>query len=195
MEGTWNAAIYADLLPHAAADDVYVAKNRMSGLWSEEQPLWKKLVEMRTTTLLFAGVNTDQCVGGTLSNAYNAGWDCVLVDDCCGTPTPDGRDVWVYNIAVSCLISFQQVSVCSSIFPVQIPSVMQYNLDMFHRAPSISHSEAQNDKRSSSKNKTGFNLNQSELLTSVHQAQPNAWRHQHDFVLPTLVPPSNQSLS
>jgi len=47
-------------------------------------------------------VNTDQCVLGTLTDAYNNGWDCVLIDDACGTTTELGaREVCLYNIANS----------------------------------------------------------------------------------------------
>lgn len=57
------------------AADVHYAKNRMSGLWNEEQALWKYLVNegKDIRTLFFAGVNTDQCVLGTLTSAYSAG--------------------------------------------------------------------------------------------------------------------------
>lgn len=58
-------------------------------------------MEEGTGTLLFAGVNTDQCVLGTLVDAYNAGWNCVLVDDCCGTTTEGGREVSLWNVSVS----------------------------------------------------------------------------------------------
>lgn len=77
-EGAWNSEIYEDLLEWSVdrqGGDVFVNKNRMSGLWSEEQPLWKYLKEdnrgREKETLLFAGVNTDQCVLGTLTNAYS----------------------------------------------------------------------------------------------------------------------------
>ena len=73
----------------------------MSGLWNEEQPLYKTLVNKGVSTLLFAGVNTDQCVLGTLVDAYNCGWGCVLVDDCCGTTTNGGKEVSLWNVAVS----------------------------------------------------------------------------------------------
>ncbi|KAH7336558.1 isochorismatase [Rhexocercosporidium sp. MPI-PUGE-AT-0058] len=98
---TWNAAIYPALTKHISPSDIHVSKNRMSGLWNEEQPLWKTLVEEGTSTLLFTGVNTDQCVLGTLVDAYNAGWNCVLVDDCCGTTTVGGRGVTLWNVASS----------------------------------------------------------------------------------------------
>lgn len=73
--GAWNSAIF-ECLADVVNDqgDVFVDKNRMSGLWSEEQPLWKYL--MGKETLLFAGVNTDQCVLGTLTDAYSE--SCLL---------------------------------------------------------------------------------------------------------------------
>jgi len=98
------------------AEDVHCAKNRISGMWSEEQPLWRYLegkgvgesgdgqddsrMANPKRTLLFAGVNTDQCVLGTLESAYNAGWDCILIEDCCATTTEWGREVCLQNISV-----------------------------------------------------------------------------------------------
>lgn len=101
--GSWNADIYAPLKAIVRPEDVHCAKTRMSGLWCEEQPLWKYLDGKnggkRKETVLFAGVNTDQCVLGTLTNAYNAGWDCVLVDDCCATSTEGGKEVCLHNVS------------------------------------------------------------------------------------------------
>ncbi|KUJ24406.1 Isochorismatase hydrolase, partial [Mollisia scopiformis] len=100
--GSWNADIYPPLKDMVKEEDLHCAKNRMSGMWSEEQPLYKTLKGKGVESVLFAGVNTDQCVGGTLVDAYNKGWDCVLVDDCCGTTTTGGgREVFCYNIATS----------------------------------------------------------------------------------------------
>lgn len=99
--GSWNADIYAPLKEHVKPDDLHCAKNRMSGLWSPEQPLWKTLKAENKTTILFTGVNTDQCVLGTLADGYNAGWNCILVDDCCGTTTVGAKEVTFYNVAVS----------------------------------------------------------------------------------------------
>jgi len=99
--GSWNADIYPALKAHVQSSDIHCAKNRMSGLWTSDQPLWKTLEKEGIKTLIFAGVNTDQCVLGTLVDAYNAGWNCVLVDDCCGTTTVGGREVSFHNIANS----------------------------------------------------------------------------------------------
>lgn len=106
FRGSWNAELYAPLAAAATAQDVVCGKNRLSGLWCADTPLWRHLTTTATTTgiktLLFAGVNTDQCVLGTLADAYNAGWDCVLVEDCCATASPGGAgEAVVFNAAVS----------------------------------------------------------------------------------------------
>lgn len=40
------------------------------------------------TSLLFTGVNTDQCVSGSLEDAFSKGYDCILIKDGCGTTSP-----------------------------------------------------------------------------------------------------------
>ena len=77
--------------------DVWVDKTRMSGLWNDHTPLANYLRQNGIKSLLFAGVNTDQCVQGTLVDGYNRGWDCILVKDACGTGTPGGKDVSEWN--------------------------------------------------------------------------------------------------
>jgi phosphatidylethanolamine-binding protein len=103
FEGSWNADIYAPLKAHVQPSDLHCAKNRMSGLWAPEQPLWKTLNSKGKTTALFTGVNTDQCVLGTFVDGYNGGLNCILIDDCCGTTTKGGKEITLYNIAVSTL--------------------------------------------------------------------------------------------
>ncbi|TVY19011.1 Peroxyureidoacrylate/ureidoacrylate amidohydrolase RutB [Lachnellula arida] len=100
VAGSWNADIYGPLKTQVQDSDLHCAKNRMSGLWRREQALWGVLGERGVRTVLFAGVNTDQCVLGTLVDAYNAGWNCVLVDDCCGTTTKGAKEVTLSNVAV-----------------------------------------------------------------------------------------------
>ncbi|WYZ44346.1 hypothetical protein EsH8_VII_000782 [Colletotrichum jinshuiense] len=105
VAGEWNADIYVPLKQSAHPADVHCDKNRMSGMWDPEQPLRRYLEQSDAgkskRTLLFAGVNTDQCVLGTLTDAYNSGWDCVLVEDCCGTKTPGAPEVCLHNVAGS----------------------------------------------------------------------------------------------
>ena len=82
-DGWWAAAV--DELPVAAAD-IKVSKYRMSGFW--DTPLDRILRNLGVTTLLFAGVNLDQCVLCTLQDANFLGYDCLLVADCAATTSP-----------------------------------------------------------------------------------------------------------
>lgn len=82
--GSWSAAIVNELA--AASDDIHVAKYAMSGFW--DTPLDSILRNLDVTTLLFAGVNLDQCVLNTLQDASFRGYDCVLVEQCCATTSP-----------------------------------------------------------------------------------------------------------
>jgi nicotinamidase-related amidase len=51
------------------------------------------------TTLLFAGVNADQCVLCTLQNANFLGYDCLLIEDCTATTSPDYcMAATIYNV-------------------------------------------------------------------------------------------------
>jgi nicotinamidase-related amidase len=59
----------------------------MSGFW--DTPLDSILKNLGRTTLLFAGVNADQCVMTTLQDANFLSYDCILVKDCTATTSPD----------------------------------------------------------------------------------------------------------
>lgn len=97
---TWNAELYEPFKAVAQPGDMFFDKTRMSGLWSTAEPLHEYLRTVDKKTLIFTGVNTDQCVFGTVSDAYSYGWDCVLLDDCTGTMTGLGAQaVAEYNIA------------------------------------------------------------------------------------------------
>lgn len=84
VQGSWGAAQIAEL--PAQPGDISVDKHRLSGFWDSE--LDSVLRNAGITTLLFAGINTDRCVFSTLQDAGFLGYDCVLVEDACGTPSP-----------------------------------------------------------------------------------------------------------
>ena len=83
--GSWSAGIVEELVPEPA--DLRVDKHRMSGLW--DTPLDSILRNLGVTTLLFAGVNLDQCVLHTMADANFLGYDTLLVEDCAATTNPD----------------------------------------------------------------------------------------------------------
>jgi nicotinamidase-related amidase len=83
--GSWSAAIVDEL--KVELSDIHVAKYRMSGFQDTE--LDSILRNLGVTTLLFAGVNADQCVLCTLQEANFRGYDCLLLQDCTATTSPD----------------------------------------------------------------------------------------------------------
>jgi nicotinamidase-related amidase len=83
--GSWSAAIVDELV--ADPSDIHVAKYRMSGFQDTE--LDSILRNLGVATLMFAGVNADQCVLCTLQDANFRGYDCLLLADCAATTSPD----------------------------------------------------------------------------------------------------------
>ena len=84
QSGEWGASIIEGLATEPS--DIHVAKYRMSGFW--DTPLDSILRNLRVQTLLFAGVNLDQCVLCTLQDGNFLGYDTILVEDCCATSSP-----------------------------------------------------------------------------------------------------------
>jgi len=90
-----DAAIIAGLVPEPS--DIHIDKFRLSGFWDTE--LDSVLRNLRAQTLLFAGVNLDQCVYATLMDAHCLGYDCVLVEDCAATRSPGFcTEATLYNV-------------------------------------------------------------------------------------------------
>jgi nicotinamidase-related amidase len=85
MAGSWAAKVVDDL--EQLPQDIRVDKYRMSGFW--DTPLDSILRNLGRTTLFFTGVNADQCVMATLQDANFLGYDCILVEDCTATTSPE----------------------------------------------------------------------------------------------------------
>jgi ureidoacrylate peracid hydrolase len=93
-KGSWGAALVDEL--SVAPGDISVDKYRMSGFWDTE--LDSVLRTLRVDTLIFAGVNSDQCVYATLIDAACLGYDVVLLTDASATTSPSYcHDATVYN--------------------------------------------------------------------------------------------------
>jgi len=84
QKDSWAAAVVDEL--EIKDHDICVDKHRISGFW--DTPLDSILRNLGTRTILFAGVNTDQCVMCTLTDANFLGYGCVLLEDCCATTSP-----------------------------------------------------------------------------------------------------------
>lgn len=84
-KGSWAAAVVNELVQ--CPQDICVDKYRMSGFW--DTALDSILRNLGKTTLFFTGVNIDQCVLCTLQDANFLGYDCLLVQDCAATTSPE----------------------------------------------------------------------------------------------------------
>jgi nicotinamidase-related amidase len=107
MRDQWNTALYPPLNKIyeegeklRIRPDVWIHKNRMSGMWGASTACEEFLEKEGIRTLFFTGVNTDQCVGGTYQDCFSKGYDCVLLNDGCGTTSPDfAQDMIEFNAA------------------------------------------------------------------------------------------------
>lgn len=91
----WSAQVVDEL--EVAPEDICVDKYRMSGFW--DTPLDAILRNLRVNSLLFAGVNADQCVLHTLADANFLGYDTLFLEDACATTSPAFcMDATLYNV-------------------------------------------------------------------------------------------------
>lgn len=85
QQGEWGAQLIDGLVKHDS--DIFVDKHRISGFY--DTPLDSILKNHGISTVLFAGVNADHCVLGTLMDANFHGYDTVMLEDCVATTSPD----------------------------------------------------------------------------------------------------------
>lgn len=111
MRGERNSELYGPLQTayeegKVAGTDVWIHKNRVSGLWGTGGPCEVYLKENGIRTLIFAGVNADQCVQGTLVDASFKGYNIVLMKDGTATSSPEGGlENVIYNAGSSGFIT------------------------------------------------------------------------------------------
>jgi ureidoacrylate peracid hydrolase len=77
IRGTWDADIVDDIKPQE--DDHVVIKRRDSAFHDTETGVW--LRSIGADTLIFCGVDTSICVETSLREAFNIGYDVILVSD------------------------------------------------------------------------------------------------------------------
>ncbi|MFC1946054.1 cysteine hydrolase family protein [Chloroflexota bacterium] len=77
IRGSWDADVIEELKPHE--DDHIVIKRRDSAFQDTELDLW--LRSSYVDTVICTGVDTAICVENTLTDAFNIGYDVILVED------------------------------------------------------------------------------------------------------------------
>lgn len=77
VRGTWDAEIVDEIKP--APEDHVVVKRRDSAFHDTEIGVWLK--SLGVDTLIFCGIDTSICVETSLRDAFNNGYDVILVSD------------------------------------------------------------------------------------------------------------------
>jgi nicotinamidase-related amidase len=101
MKDTWNAELYGPLqaafeesrsssigTSSVSRPDVQLRKDRNSGMYDASCECRQFLEKSGIRTILFAGMNTDQCVMSTLQDAFSLGYDTIMLRDACATNSP-----------------------------------------------------------------------------------------------------------
>lgn len=88
VRGEYGCDFVDSLTPHAG--EVILDKPGNSAFYATD--LQQILSARGITRLLLAGITTDVCVSSTLRDANDRGFDCLLLEDCCGAATPELHD-------------------------------------------------------------------------------------------------------
>jgi ureidoacrylate peracid hydrolase len=84
VRGTWDADIVDEIKP--ASEDHVVVKRRDSAFHDTEIDVWMK--SLGVDTLVFCGIDTSICVETSLRDAFNNGYDVVLISDATASGSP-----------------------------------------------------------------------------------------------------------
>lgn len=77
VRGTWDADIVDELKP--SSEDHIVIKRRDSAFFDTEIGVWLKSLDV--DMLVFCGIDTSICVEASLRDAFNIGYDVILISD------------------------------------------------------------------------------------------------------------------
>jgi ureidoacrylate peracid hydrolase len=77
VRGSWDAEIVDEIKPSQA--DHIVLKRRDSAFHDTEIAVW--LRSLSVNTIIFCGIDTSICVESSLRDAFNIGYDVVLISD------------------------------------------------------------------------------------------------------------------
>ncbi|KAI1123664.1 isochorismatase family protein [Nemania abortiva] len=117
IRGSWNSQLHDPLAKSYEASqatqkpDVHFYKNRSSGMCTRMTDLTEYLEEHKLKTLLFTGINIDQCVMGTLQDAYLKGYDTIMLKDGCATDSPAYANK---SVEFNCLRCWGFLSTCKN---------------------------------------------------------------------------------
>ena len=94
IRGSWDAEIVDELKP--SADDHVVIKRRDSVFQDTEFEVW--LQSLGIDSIIFSGIDTSICVESSLRDAFNHGYDIVMISDATASNNLDHYNSTLDNI-------------------------------------------------------------------------------------------------
>ena len=94
IRGSWDAEIVDELKP--TADDHVVIKRRDSVFQDTEFEVW--LQSLGIDSIIFSGIDTSICVESSLRDAFNHGYDIVMISDATASNNLDHYNSTLDNI-------------------------------------------------------------------------------------------------
>lgn len=95
VRGTWDSEVIEELAPRP--EDYIVEKRRDSVFQDTEFELWLKA--FRADAIIFTGIDTYICVESTVRDAFNRGYDAILVKDCVASRNPRHHQTTLEQVA------------------------------------------------------------------------------------------------
>ncbi len=95
IRGTWDSDVIEELTPHPG--DYIVEKRRDSVFQDTEFDLW--LEAFRADTVIFSGIDTYICVESSVRDAFNKGYDVILLEDCVASRNPQHHETTLQQVA------------------------------------------------------------------------------------------------
>ncbi|KAF2788953.1 Isochorismatase hydrolase [Melanomma pulvis-pyrius CBS 109.77] len=104
MKDQWNTELHGGLAnaynegSKLSPADIRFHKETHSGFWGDNTDFARYIKREGLKPLLFAGVNTDQCVLATMQDAAQQGYDTIMLKDACSTVSPQfAQDAVEFN--------------------------------------------------------------------------------------------------
>jgi ureidoacrylate peracid hydrolase len=94
IRGSWDAEIVDELKP--SLDDHVVIKRRDSVFQDTEVEVWLRSLEI--DSIIFSGIDTSICVESSLRDAFNHGYDILLISDATASNNLDHYNSTLDNI-------------------------------------------------------------------------------------------------
>ncbi len=94
IRGSWDAEIVDELKP--ALEDHIVIKRRDSVFQDTEVEVWLRSLEI--DSIIFSGIDTSICVESSLRDAFNHGYDIILISDATASNNLDHYNSTLDNI-------------------------------------------------------------------------------------------------